>query len=181
MGRLTTDKSVEDMGMYEMAHNCCYGKEESARYRDYVKDIDARQFTRDIYYSYTGQKLPENEDEFDECMLDMLMYDTAEIEGLIAYFYRNLWAMANLRERLKEYEDIIDAPEKLKVIDELYLEKCEEIKKVKDKMKVACDIDEMVKELGATMGNGSGFEQGFQYALEEVKNYGKAPMHIEVT
>lgn len=119
VGRLTTDKSVEDMGMYEMAHNCCYGKEGSARYRDYVKDIDARQFTRDIYYSYIGQKLPENEDEFDECMLDMLMYDTAEIEGLIACFYRNLWAMADLRERLKEYEDIIDEPEKLKIISKV--------------------------------------------------------------
>ena len=33
------------------------------------------------------------------------MYGTSTTEGLIALFYRNMWSMADLRERLKEYED----------------------------------------------------------------------------
>ena len=36
-----------------------------------------------------------------------------------------------MHERLKAYEDIIDSPEKLKLIDALYLERCEEINKLK--------------------------------------------------
>ena len=36
-----------------------------------------------------------------------------------------------LAEKLKAYEDIIDEPEKLKLIDELYLERCEEINRLK--------------------------------------------------
>ena len=58
------------------------------------------------------------------------MYDPDIIVGLIALFYRNLWAMADLREKLKAYEDIIDDPEKLKLIDELYLERYEEINRL---------------------------------------------------
>lgn len=131
MGRLTTDKGVEDMGLYEMAHNCCYIKDGTARYRDFITDIDTREMIKNLYFAYTGNELQKAEEGFDECILDMLMYDTTEIEGLIALYYRNLWAMANLRERLKAYEDIIDEPEKLKVIDGMYLEKCKEINRLK--------------------------------------------------
>lgn len=38
-------------------------------------------------------------------MVDYLKDGIDSIEGLIALFYRNLWAMADLRERLKVYED----------------------------------------------------------------------------
>lgn len=34
-------------------------------------------------------------------------------------------------EELQEYRSICDSPEKLKIIDELYLEKCEEINRLK--------------------------------------------------
>ena len=34
-------------------------------------------------------------------------------------------------DKLATYEDIIDDPEKLKIIDELYLERCEEINRLK--------------------------------------------------
>ena len=39
-------------------------------------------------------------------MLDCLKYGINTKEGLIATFYRNLWAMAELREKLKMYEDL---------------------------------------------------------------------------
>lgn len=39
-------------------------------------------------------------------------------------------------EKLASYEDIIDDPEKLKLIDELYLERCEEINRLKEDIKI---------------------------------------------
>lgn len=80
---------------------------------------------------------------------------------------------------------LIDADELKKYTNSFanaYGVKCAEMfQGVINQTETACDIDEMVKELSVAMGNGSGFEQGFQYALEEVKNYGKPIVHIEVT
>lgn len=135
MRRLTTDKKVENMSMVELAHNCCYAKDKKARYRDYDIDIDAREFTRKLmcekgYWEKDDAEMI-SDDIFDNSIMDNLMYEAKENTGLIALFYRNLWAMADLREKLKAYEDINDDPEKLKLVDELYLERCEEINRLK--------------------------------------------------
>ena len=39
-------------------------------------------------------------------MAEMLSVEIESQIGLLAIFYRNLWAMAELREKLKEYEDL---------------------------------------------------------------------------
>lgn len=117
MERLTTNKDAADMGMYELAHNSCYcGEDGNARYRDYESDIDAREFARGLMVKYGIWQSFEDtntiantemidDDVFDETMINYLMECPENIEGLIALFYRNLWAMADLRERLKAYED----------------------------------------------------------------------------
>ena len=46
MKRLTVNKDTKDMTMVELAHNCCYVKDGEAWYRDYDKDISARDFIR---------------------------------------------------------------------------------------------------------------------------------------
>lgn len=43
----------------------------------------------------------------------------------------NATIIVNLLFDLKEYRNICDSPEKLKLIDELYLERCEEINMLK--------------------------------------------------
>ena len=49
MERLTTNKSVADMSMIELAHNSCYADDErNARYRDYEMEMDARDFARNL-------------------------------------------------------------------------------------------------------------------------------------
>lgn len=107
MERLTTNKDVSEIGMYELAHNSCYYKDGVARYRDFENDIDARELTRKLLNDYAdGDDAFVDDDDFDEEMLELLMYGTSKTEGLIALFYRNMWAMADLRERLKEYEDL---------------------------------------------------------------------------
>ena len=104
--RLTSDKKVSEMGMAELAHNSCYTESGKARYRDYEMDMDARTMARILSITLAGEKLPESDMRFDEEILGNLQYCCfTDIRGLIALSYRNLWAMADLREKLKHYED----------------------------------------------------------------------------
>lgn len=110
MNRFTSNKSVEKMGMYELAHNSCYiDKYGCARYRDFETDVDARELARDLMREYGLWDVDDDamlsDDAFDDEIMDNLMYDTKDIQGMIALFYRNLWVMAELREALKVYED----------------------------------------------------------------------------
>ena len=107
MERLTTNKNVSDMGMVELALNCCYiAKDGSGRYRDYEIDMGERDFVRKLTTTLVGEDLPLQDESFDEEMMDNLGIDPlADVRGLIAIFYRNMWAMAELREKLKRYED----------------------------------------------------------------------------
>lgn len=131
MKRLTTNKNVSDMGMYELAHNCCYAKDRTARYRDFEMDMDARDFARNLMTTLTDDELPVDDDAFDEEVLENLQYDPfGSVIGLIALFYRNLWAMADLRERLQAYEDTNLTPEQFAEFDKMYLAKCEEVNRL---------------------------------------------------
>lgn len=107
MERLTTNKSVADMSMIELAHNSCYADDErNARYRDYEMEMDARDFARNLMVTLAKDELQVDDAEFDEEILDNLTIDPfLDVRGLIALFYRNMWAMADLREKLKDYED----------------------------------------------------------------------------
>lgn len=128
MHRLTSDKPVSEMNMVELAHNGCHIKDGCAWFRDYETDTDARELTRKLLKQYAeGDDSFTCDDDFDDYMLDCLQYDTDTIEGLIALLYRNLWAMAELRETLKQYEDIGLTPEQLMEVDELYHRKCQEV------------------------------------------------------
>lgn len=132
MNRLTIDKPVEEMGMRELAHNSCYAKDRQAFYRDYDKEVDARELAKNLVeaydadYEYTGDM-----EQFEEELFDSLQYGLNDITGLIAFIYRQLWAQADLYERLKEYEGTEITPEQIREIDKLYLEKCQEVNKLK--------------------------------------------------
>lgn len=58
-----------------------------------------------------------------------------------------------LVQKLKNYEDIIDDPEKLKIIDALYLERCEEINRLKAELEEVRNkaVDEFAIEVKATL------------------------------
>ena len=73
MERLTTNKDVSEMGMYELAHNACYAKDGKARYRDYDLDIDARELTRKLLKDYAdGDDSFTDYKDFDDWMMDYL-------------------------------------------------------------------------------------------------------------
>jgi hypothetical protein len=108
MERLTSNKEVSDMSMIELAHNSCYADDKrNARYRDYDLDIDSRKLVRNLMKDMCDEDLSGmSDEEFDEYMGEMLSVEMDSQVGLLALFYRNLWAMANLRETLKKYEDL---------------------------------------------------------------------------
>lgn len=133
--KLTSNKPVKEMGMWELAHNCCYQKDSMARYRDFEIDITARELVRKLMKKHANIELSQDIDTFDDEMLDMLMYSTDTVQGLIALFYRNLWAMADLRETLKMYEENITTVNQLfytreKIIKDLPQDKVELIAEV---------------------------------------------------
>ena len=104
MERLTSNKPVADMmPMIELAHNSCYIDEKhNARYRDYEQDIDSRELVRKLVKDMCDEDLSYMSDErFDQYMAEMLSVGVSDTIGLLAVFYRNLWAMAELREKLK--------------------------------------------------------------------------------
>lgn len=107
MERLTSNKTTSDMNMLELAHNSCYIDEKhNARYRDYEQDIDSRELVRKLVKDMCDEDLSYMSDErFDQYMAEMLSVGVSDTIGLLAVFYRNLWAMAELREKLKEYEE----------------------------------------------------------------------------
>lgn len=107
MERLTTNKNVPNMSMIELAYNSCYVDDEhNARYRDYDLDIDGRQLVKSLAKDICNEDLTDlSDEEFDEYMASMLSAGIDSTIGLLALFYRNLWAMADLRTRLKSYED----------------------------------------------------------------------------
>lgn len=108
MKRLTMD-NLEEMGMFSLAHNCCYIDENgNTRYRDFEIDIDARELAKGLLKEMTEGKVSfESDEDFDDWMGCYIGEDGIFTpRGLIATFYQNLWAMAELRERLKYYEDL---------------------------------------------------------------------------
>lgn len=107
MERLTTNKSVADMSMIELAHNSCYADDKhNARYRDYNLDVDSRWLIRNLVKDICGEDFKDlSDEEVDDYMDSMLSVEIDSTIGLLALLYRNLWAMADLREKLKYYED----------------------------------------------------------------------------
>lgn len=117
MERLTSNKQTSDMNMIELAYNSCYADEKcKARYRDYELDIDSRELVKNLVKDMCDEDLSDmSDEEFDDYMGEMLSVEVDSQIGLLALFYRNLWAMADLREKLKEYEDLEEQGRLLKL------------------------------------------------------------------
>lgn len=108
MERLTSNKDVPEMDMVELAHNSCYAKDGKAWYREYGRETDARELARKLMIYFTDEDIAydSSDEDFDEYMADRaaLVWDC--VGDLVALFYRNMWAMADLHARLKYLEDL---------------------------------------------------------------------------
>lgn len=175
MERLTTNKNVADMGMYELAHNCCYIAEDgTGRYRDYEMDMDERDFARNLTTTLLGEDLPLQNEPFDEEMIEGLGIDPfADVRGLIALFYRNMWAMAELREKLKNYEDAEEQGLLLRLLckvgDTVYC--------IEDKQVWCCTIE----KISISKNNGTWIEISFPEEMPSIVSMEFYPSDIGKT
>lgn len=112
MKRLTVDKSAREMTGTELAHNCMYARDRWARYRDFDKDMDLFDFIRG-FANAEKIELPADNEVAAEMLLDGLQHGIDNPFGRVALVYNLMWAMADLRETLKSYEDTGLAPEKI--------------------------------------------------------------------
>ncbi len=109
MNRLTSNKKTSEMGMYELSHNCMFIKDGEAWYRDFDREISLRNMIREIMEQYEGEYDEQlNDDELlDTILFESLQYPAESgISGFIAIFNMLAWSLADLRERLKKYEDL---------------------------------------------------------------------------
>lgn len=111
MKRLTSDNTFE-MSMTELALNQVFVRDGWVWYR---KTPENECSICDLIHGVAAMGLwQENLDldpnltdgELGDVMLDGLQFGEKEPEGVLAILYRALWAMAEVRERLKLYEDI---------------------------------------------------------------------------
>ena len=98
--------NVAEMGMTELILNQVFVKNGEAWYRDFEREIPARDLIREIC---TKHKCPADANEMDdetldEMLRDNLQYGTDSLEGIVAMYYTALWGMAEVRARLEEYE-----------------------------------------------------------------------------
>lgn len=112
MKRLTVDKTAREMSGVELAHNCMYARDRWARYRDYDNDMDLFDFIRE-YGKAEKTELPADNEVVAEMLLDGLQYSIGNPFGRVALVYNLMWAMADLRETLKAYEDTGLTPEEI--------------------------------------------------------------------
>lgn len=97
---------VSDMNMYELAHNQVFVKDGEAWYRDYDREISARNLIREIYRKHIGAEEAEaiaDDDTFDDVLLDAGYYGEDDLEGVCSILYTALWGMAEVRDWLREY------------------------------------------------------------------------------
>lgn len=119
MERLTKD-NVFEMDMTELALNQVFVRDGCAWYRkgpedecsvcDLIRNVAANGMRQDDI----GLDPSLTDENLGDIMLDWLQFGEKEPEGALAILYRALWAMAELRERLKKYEDTGLEPEEIK-------------------------------------------------------------------
>lgn len=115
MRRLTRNDITEEIGTYELAHNCTFIRDGETWYRDFEHEIRLRDMMREIIRNHSHYDEQCDDDELlDEVLFENLMYPAGnDIDGLIAVFNMLAWSHSDLRERLKQYEDIGLTPEQV--------------------------------------------------------------------
>lgn len=155
MERLTSEKETKEMNMLELSQNCMYVKDDWCRYRDYNIDVGLIDFIVEISNKLGGNIITADGDYevISEELWNNLQCGYDNIDGIIALLYTRLAALANLRRRLKEYEDLKLTPEQIREIDNLYSEQAKELREYKDAekkdllMRLPCKVGDSLYQL----------------------------------
>ncbi|GEM_PF-3459450 len=98
--------NIQDMGMYDLALNQFFIKDNEVWHRNYDGETECRELIKRIA-KMLGLELPECKDnyEFDEMMMELGWYGINDPEGVLSMIYSSMWGMATIREHLKRYEE----------------------------------------------------------------------------
>ena len=140
MNRLTKD-DVNEIGMLELSHNQVFVRNHEAWYRDYDMEMTARDLARAMF-ARNGIECPADEGEFDEYMLELLQDGYETIDGMIAHYYNALWSMAEVRERLKAYEDTKLKPVEITQLNDAFKNSQKKLEKAFDDLLAYKDLEE---------------------------------------
>lgn len=119
MERLTTD---QPMGIMQNCLNLFYAKDGEAWVRDGApgplhKDVHLFDFIREAIRATVDEErtfvTDFSDEELGDVMVDYLEDGNTSVEGLIGTLYTAGWAFAEIRERLKAYEDTGLEPEEI--------------------------------------------------------------------
>lgn len=114
MNRLTTDNPSDNI---EVALNLFYAKDGETWVRGggpgpEYKDVSLYDFTRNLIKAHIpSADAPDDDNELSAMMGEWLFDDVDSAEGTIATLYTAAWACAELRHKLKAYEDTGLTPE----------------------------------------------------------------------
>lgn len=118
MERLTSDNAFE-MSMTELALNQVFVRDGWAWYRKgpeeecSVCDLIRSAAYRGLWQNQIDLAPDLTDTDLGDVMFDWLQFGEEEPEGILAILYRALWAMAEVRERLKKYEDTGLGPDEI--------------------------------------------------------------------
>lgn len=104
-----TLKDGEKMTFAHKRHCDCYADEEHNGCIRSVSgtSMDMRSYIKELWCKFINpnEVFPEDDDEFDE-MLNIELQSEQTVEGIIAYLYQQMATKADLYQVLKEYEDM---------------------------------------------------------------------------
>ena len=111
MERLTSNKNVSDMSMFELIYNSCYKDDKgSTRYRDRNLDIDSKQLVRNLAKDICNEDLTDlSDEEFDEYMIQMVVVGQS-IGNLDVVFKELSTYYARQKELNYQIQDAITYP-----------------------------------------------------------------------
>lgn len=119
-------EDTQDMNSWELSHNHLFVKNGEAWYRDFERELPARELMKEICKKHAAPADADelSNEEFDEVMYDNRQFGTDELEGVFSLLYMTMIGMAEVREWLKEYErsglPAIKRPEVLKAAISTY-------------------------------------------------------------
>lgn len=94
------------MSATELAHNFVFVKNREAWYRDFDREIPARDLMREICAKHAAPADADEltDEELDEILYDNLQFGTDDLEGVFALLYMALYGMTDVRAWLERYE-----------------------------------------------------------------------------
>ena len=104
---MLTNKSPKEMDMMELMHNCVFVKDREVWFRDFEREISARDLLRQIHQAIGEKEYAELDNyDFDEAVLDDTTFGYDTIQGALGLLYYVMIGFANVRHvAMQELEE----------------------------------------------------------------------------